>query len=192
MGDFKPLLGLVTIGLLLSMLGLGLGAFACLGKALWGETVDKIQLRLAQSWWRDVRLGGLHALGIMVMAAISHGRPLIILPTLLWLSVVLACLWFALPAMILNLGEKLGPRGAAATSCAGALCLTWGGALPYLGWVLLVVILLGTYGAGLAVLLEGMRKPPPLSPTAPLKTLPGREDAELKAVDEPRDAPGRS
>lgn len=156
--QLKGLIGLSTLALLLVMVSCGLAAFACVGRALWGDAVEKVRARLASGWWRDVRLGGMHALVIFAMALVSRGRPVLFVPVLLWLGVVLACLWMALPGLVLCMGERLSPRW---VPLAGAFCLVWSCAFPYLGQALLVVLLLGTYGAGLGVLLESRRSQTP-------------------------------
>jgi hypothetical protein len=165
----KPLIFLITLSLILTLLGVALSAFARVGQSLWGDTVDKVQTRMSESWWRDVRLGALHGLGILMLLAISRSLHLLFLVAVVWLGLAVACLWMGTPALVESLAKRVG-GSPWARALGGGLCLTWACAVPYLGQALLIVLVLGTYGAALGTILESRKQPPkPQSPTAPLR-----------------------
>lgn len=154
MPDFNPLVWLITIALILLALVATLGAFTMMGKLFWGEFVEKADIRMSQFWWKDVRLGAVHAVGMLVLAKLGEGRPLLHIVALLWIALIAACLWLALPALVQRAHPSRDPL-------KGALCAVWACALPYFGQALLVVLLCGCYAAGLSVLLDSRKKNQP-------------------------------
>ena len=147
----RPLLALLSITLALLMFSAGLGSFAALGQSLWGDSARRARTRMETHWWADVRLGALHGLGMFVLAVVSQGRPLVALFALAVAGFGLACLWVGIPALVERLGERIHPSASRPlVYFVGASCLVWGCAIPYLGWSLLVVLVLGTYASGLA------------------------------------------
>ena len=152
MPELKGLLFLLTVALGLTMIGWGLGAFTMLARMLWGEQLERIHQRLELQWWRDVRLGALHAVALLALLSVAQGRPLLTLLGLIWLAVVAAALALAVPAFVERLSQRLQPQSPYALR--GATLIVWGCALPYLGQAMLLLILLGCYAAGLATLLR--------------------------------------
>ncbi len=166
MPDFKPLVFLVTAFVAIMAVVAALGAFTSLGRLFWGDIVERADQRMSQHWWRDVRLGALHGVGLMIVGGLGNGRPVLHILALLWIALAAACLWLALPALVQRAHSSRDPL-------KGALFFVWACVLPYFGQALLLVLLFGCYAAGLSVLLERRRKPElaesdsSVTPTAP-------------------------
>lgn len=154
MPDLKPLVFLVTAFVAIMALVGALGAFSSLGRLFWSDFVEKAEIRMSEFWWKDVRLGAVHTVGLLVLAKLGEGRPLLHIIALLWIALMAACLWLALPALV----QRAHPSRDA---LKGALCAVWACALPYFGQALLLVLLCGCYAAGLSVLLDSRKKSQP-------------------------------
>lgn len=138
---------LVLVALLACFLGISLGALSLLLPAVLPRRVETARgyLRTPSLW-----MGLAHLLMLLFVLAHSDHRPLVGLVGVLWILFALGCLALGAAAGIEQVGfllwpESPRPRRIVSTS----LVVAWACAVPYLGQLLAVCLLLTAYGAGL-------------------------------------------
>jgi len=149
------LFAIALLALLACFLGLCLGALGLLLPALFPRRVETARqfLRLP-----SLGMGLAHGLILLLLLSRADHRPLVGLVAVLWLVFALFCLGLGAAAGIEQVGFLLWPEGPRLRrSLASALVVAWACAVPYVGQVLAVCLLLTAYGAGLG---GWTRKPP--------------------------------
>ena len=141
------LLLLVLAALLACFLGLSLGALGLLLPAVLPRRVETARgyLRTPSLW-----MGLAHLLMLLFVLGHSEGRPLVGLVGVLWIAFALGCLVLGAAAGIEQVGFLLWPETPRPRrTLSSALVVAWACAVPYLGQLLALCLLLTAYGAGL-------------------------------------------
>jgi len=135
------------LAVLACFLGLSLGALGLLLPALLPMRVETARqyLRVPSLW-----MGLAHALLLLFVVSHSAHRPLVGLAGLVWLLFAVFCLALGAAAGIEQVGFLLWPEGPRLRrTLSSALVVAWACAVPYLGQVLAICLILTAYGAGL-------------------------------------------
>lgn len=152
---------LLCLAVLVSMLGLSLGALALLLPQLMPRKLEVAQEYLQPA---ALRLGLLHSAGLLLLLSLADRRPLLGLLGVIWLLLSLFCLLLGLGAWVRVLAFRLFPELGPTRRCLGTgLLIGWACAFPYVGQLLGIGLLISAYAAGLAGWMQrgAVAAPPP-------------------------------
>ena len=150
------LLGLLAYAALVGMCGLALAALGLLAPALSPARQERSRAHLNSS---ALKLGAMHAVGLLIVLGLAERRPLVGILGLLWLAASALCLVFGLAAWVELLGQRIAShQSPVVRSLLAGQVLAWGCAFPYAGWLLAMGLLVMAYAAGLAGWLNPARK----------------------------------
>lgn len=162
MPALNALAAILAYALVVTLVGACLAALGLLFSAIMPTRQQVCRTFLTPAAFR---LGTLHALGLVVLLALSSSRPLLGLLAVAWLIFFLVCALLGLSSWVGQIGFRLWPEAGPARRALGSgMVLSWACAVPYVGWLLALGLLSTAYGAGMMGWLRRSPQPSQESP----------------------------